>query len=159
MSPSTSLKGREEVLQSLLKKIDSDIALFDRRAEKLRKKHDELTDAVMDAGLEPVPISFAASGENAKKTDVLQELENHIMELNKLKNLISMKLKRVLQEEELLDHLRTTYGKGVAFNRNTKGGIELQVKDLDADVALSEVMDSKKKIEALRIQIQELGGE
>lgn len=154
--PARELKEREEVLQSLLKKIDADIDLFTRRMEKLQKKHDDLSDVVDDSGLEPVPISFIpAQG----KVDVLNELEVHILELNKLKNLVGMKLKRLLQEEELLDHLQSEYGKNVQFKRSTKGGVELQVMDRDADSAYSELLDSKKRLESLRSQIHEIGDE
>lgn len=153
--PSPELKQREESLQALLKRLDTDIDLFSQRLEKLRKKHDELTSVVLDAGLEPVPISFA-SGKNA---DVLSELENHILELNKMKNLIQMKLKHILQEEDLLDHLQSEFGKNVSFKRNAKGGIELQVKDLDAETAYDELEQGKRTLEKLRNQIHEFGDE
>ena len=151
--PSKELKEREEVLQALLKKIDADIDVFTKRLEKLHAKHDELTGVVMDAGLEPVPISFQA-GKNA---DVIGELESHVLELNKLKNLLSMKLRRILQEEDLLEHLQTEYGKNVTFRRNTKGGIELNVQDNDAEDAYAQLQLSKKKLDELREQIHELG--
>jgi prefoldin subunit 5 len=152
--PTKELKEREEVLQTLLKKIDSDIDFFTKRMEKLQKKHDKLTDVVEDAGLEPVPISFSVMGKN---TDVVKELEDHVLELNKLKNLVSMKLKRILQEEELLDHLQNEYGKNVSFKRNTKGGLELQLKDMDAELAYDELQQNRKKLDSLRGQIHELG--
>ncbi|MEK6821066.1 MAG: hypothetical protein AABY11_01545 [archaeon] len=152
--PPRDLKAKEEILRALLRKIDSDVDLFSKRLDTLHGKHDALTDAVIDAGLQPVPIRFLAQGKN---TDILLEIENHILELNKLKNLIGMKLQRLMQEEELLAHLHGTYGDSVSFSRNTKGGIELSVKDLDADVAFAEVVESKKKLDALRSQIQEIG--
>jgi hypothetical protein len=150
------LKEREEVLQSLLKKIDADIDLFSRRMEKLQKKHDDLSDVVDDSGMEPVPISFVPL---QGKMDVLNELEVHILELNKLKNLVGMKLKRLLQEEELLEHLQSEYGKNVSFKRSTRGGVELQVMDKDADSAYGELLESKKRLESLRGQIHEIGDE
>lgn len=155
--PARELKEREEVLQTLLKKIDADVDTFTRRIEKLQKKHDELSEVVDDAGLEPVPISFTTP--YAKVSDVLNELESHVLELNKLKNLIGMKLKRLLQEEELLDHLQNEYGKNVSFRRNNKGGIELQVQDKDVDAAYNELLDSKKRLESLRGEIHEIGDE
>lgn len=154
--PRRELKEREEVLQALLKKIDADIDLFTRRMEKLQKKHDDLSNVVDDSGLEPVPISFIPM---QGKMDVLNELEVHILELNKLKNLVGMKLKRLLQEEELLEHLQSEYGSNVQFKRSTKGGIELQVVDKDADSAYGELLESKKRLESLRGQIHEIGDE
>lgn len=151
--PSPELKQREEALQALLKRLDADIDLFTNRLEKLRKKHDELTSVVLDAGLEPVPISFSSG----KDADVLKGLEDHILELNKMKNLIQMKLKRIIQEEDLLDHLQSEFGKNVSFKRNAKGGIELQVKDLDAETAYDELEQGKRKLEQLRNQIHEYG--
>lgn len=153
--PSRELKQREEVLQALLKKIDADIDVFSRRAEKVRKKHDELSNVVLDAGLEPVPISFAAG----KSVDALRDLDNHVLELNKIKNLISMKLKRILQEEDLLEHLQTEYGQNVTFRRNQKGLIELSVQDKDAQDAYDQMQGSKKKLDDIRAQIHELGDE
>ncbi len=151
--PSKELKQREETLQALLKKLDSDIELFTKRLDALRNKHDELTDVVLDAGLEPVPISFQAG----KSADVIRELESHVLELNKLKNLLSMKVKRILQEEDLLEHLQSEYGKNVSFKRNTKGGIELQVQDKDAEDSYAQLLLGKKKLDELRAQIHELG--
>ncbi|MEK6902959.1 MAG: hypothetical protein AABX02_05235 [archaeon] len=151
--PSPELKQREESLQAFLKRLDVDLDLFTHRLESLRKKHDELTGVVLDAGLEPVPISFAG-GKNA---DVLKELENHILELNKMKNLIQMKLKRIIQEEDLLEHLQSEFGKNVSFKRNVKGGIELQIKDLDAETAYDELEQGKRKLEQLRSQIHQFG--
>ncbi|MDP2666202.1 MAG: hypothetical protein Q8P05_01720 [Candidatus Diapherotrites archaeon] len=147
------LKQREEVLKSLLKKIDQDIDSFTRVAEKLHAKHEKLLDTVMDAGLEPIPVKFSA----AKTEDALQEVESHILELNKLKNLISMKLKRILQEEDLLDHLQNHFGKEVSFKRTKKGAIELEVKDPEADAAMAMMQVSKKRVDDLRNQIHELG--
>lgn len=151
--PSKELKEREEVLQALLKKIDADIDVFTKRLEKLHEKHDELSGVVLDAGLEPVPISFQAG----KNTDVISELESHVLELNKLKNLLSMKLRRILQEEDLLEHLQNEYGKNVTFKRNAKGGVELNVQDKDAEDAYVQLQQSKKKLDELREQIHEMG--
>jgi division protein CdvB (Snf7/Vps24/ESCRT-III family) len=151
--PSKELKEREEVLQALLKKIDADIDVFTKRLEALHAKHEELNGVVLDAGLEPVPISFQA-GKNA---DVIGELESHVLELNKLKNLLSMKLRRILQEEDLLEHLQTEYGRNVTFKRNARGGVELQVQDADAEDAYVQLQISKKKLDELREQIHELG--
>ncbi len=155
--PARELKEREEVLQAFLKKIDADIGVFTRRMEKLQSKHDELSGLVDEAGLEPVPISF--NSQYSKSGDVLSDLESHILELNKLKNLVGMKLKRLLQEEELLDHLQSEYGKNVLFRRTSKGGIELVIQDKDADATYGELQESKKRLESLRSQIHEIGDE
>jgi predicted CopG family antitoxin len=153
--PAQDLKVQEEALQALLKKIDADVDKFSRVVEKLQGKHQELSDVVMDAGLSPVPIHFSVG----KSEDVLKEVEAHILELNKLKNLIEMRLKRIFQEEELLDHLQNQYGKNVSFTRNEKGLIELQVDDSDAKTAYVQLQDSKKKLDVLREQIHDLAGD
>ncbi len=153
--PSEELKVQEEALQTLLKKIDSDVDKFSRLQEKLRSKHEELSDIVLDAGLSPVPIHFSAG----KSEDVLREVESHILELNKLKNLIEMRLKRIFQEEDLLEHLHEHYGKNVSFTRNQKGLIELQVDDADAKNTFAQLQESKKKLDVMRQQIHDLAGD
>ena len=100
--PGRQLKEREEVLQVFLKKVDADIDKFTQIQEKLEKQHENISDVILDAGLEPIPIRFSAG----KGQDALQEVRNYVLELNKIKNLISMKLKRILQEEDLEEHLR-----------------------------------------------------
>lgn len=150
------LKQREEILQALLKKIDGDIELFANRIETLKQKHEELSNVVTDARLSPVPIHFQSG---AQSEDVLGQLEAHVLELNKLKNLLAMKLNHILQEEDLLDQLQEKYGKNVTFRRNAKGLIELQVRDPAADESLALLQQSKKKLDALRGQIHELGDE
>lgn len=151
--PEKSLKDREEVLHALLKKIDQDIDAFTRFAEKLHSKHEKLLDTVMDAGLEPIPVKFSTG----KTDDALQEVEQHILELNKLKNLVSMKLKRILQEEDLHQQLQKSFGKDVEFKRTAKGTIEIEVKDPEADAAMSLMSMSRKRLDDLRNQIHELG--
>ncbi len=153
--PMRELKQREEVLQVLLKRIDSEIETFSMQLGKFKAKQNELSNVVMDARLEPVPITFQPN----EKIDinVIRELEDHILELNKVKNLLGMKLKRILQEEDLLEHLQSKFGKNVSFKRTEKGLIELQVKDKDADEAFDLLQDSKKRLDQLRGQIHELG--
>lgn len=153
--PPQDLKVQEEALQTLLKKIDSDVDKFTRLLERLHNKHEELSDIVTEAGLSPVPIHFTAG----KSEDVLHEVESHILELNKLKNLIEMRLKRIFQEEELLDHLHEHYGNNVSFTRNQKGLIELQVDDADAKNTFAQLQESKKKLDVLREQIHDLAGD
>ncbi len=153
--PQAELKVQEEALQSLLKKIDGDVDKFSRLVEKLHGKHEDLNDVVIDAGLSPVPIHFVAG----KSEDVLKEVESHILELNKLKNLIEMRLKRIFQEEDLLEHLQENYGKNVSFKRNLKGLVELQVDDADAKNTYVQLQESKKKLDILREQIHDLAGD
>lgn len=150
--PVEELKKREQVLQALLKKIDDDVSFFSDASEKLRKKRQELLNVVVKAGLEPIPVSFGSG----KERDVLRNVENHILELNKVKNLVSMKLKRVLQEEDLVDHLNEKFGKEVKLSFNSKGLIELEVQSKDSSQLSLLLEKSSKKLDALREQVHEL---
>ncbi len=151
--PGRQLKEREEVLQVFLKKVDADIDKFTQIQEKLEKQHENISDVILDAGLEPIPIRFSAG----KGQDALQEVRNYVLELNKIKNLISMKLKRILQEEDLEEHLRDNVGKNVTFAYDEKGKMQVEVSDVFAQNAYETLQENRKKLDALRQQIHELG--
>ncbi len=148
------LKQQEETLKLLIKKIDSEIVRFEKIKTEVGVKRAKLEESVNTAGLQPVPIEIAphsGTGENLE-----QEIKQHILDLNKLKNFINGKLNVVIKEEELLNELQKKYGKEVGIKKIPGGEFELTFSDAETKKAFAALQKSKKMLSTVKRSVQSL---
>jgi SMC interacting uncharacterized protein involved in chromosome segregation len=148
------LKEQEERLRFLLSKVDAEISKFESLVKSIDAKQDSLTAQIRDAGMQSVPIRITPHSEATE--NLYDEINAHLMDLNKLKNLLSSKLNLVLKEEELFAKLNKKYGKSVDIERSPSGEFEILYKDDDTSAAFSQLSTSKKLIDQLRGSVKDI---
>jgi hypothetical protein len=151
------LKQQEEELKLLIKKVDSEIAKFERLRAEIGAKKEMLEKSVIDAGLQPIPVNI--SPHPTESTDLEYDIRQHLLNLNKIKNFINGKLNVVIKEEELLAELEKAYGKKVGIRRLSGGEFELIFSDSKTQGAFNELQKSKKILSAVKQSIQKLTNE
>lgn len=149
-----TLKEREERLRFLLTKVDSEIDKFESLLGSAENLQSELDAEIRGTGLQSLPINFTPHTEGQR--DLQDELKQHILSLNKLKNLINKKLKKVIREEELLEGLQKKYGDKVSLKGAGKGELELIYKDEETEKMFSRLKNSKKMISQLKESVNSL---
>lgn len=146
-------REEEERLRFLVVKIDAEITRFSELKEKLELRQEDLSNALRSEGLQPVPIIFQPS---SGTKDLLDELTDHVLELNKMKNFVAQKLNMVIKEEELLEKLRKKHGSAVDLKHLPSGEFELVINDTDTQQVFTQVQASRKNMNSLKKTIQEL---
>lgn len=148
------MKQQEEELKLLMRKIDSEIASFERLNVEVGAKREKVEKAVSAAGLQPVPIEIMPHSNESHNLG--QEIKQHILELNKIKNFINSRLNVVIKEEELLVKLQQKYGKDIGIKKTGAGEFELTLSDKDTAAAFTELQKSKKMLSNVRQTVQSL---
>lgn len=148
------LKDQEERLRFLVSKVDSEIKKFQGLLDTAETLGGELDEAVRKEGLQSVPIAISPHSEESE--GLAEELKQHIMDLNKLKNLINAKLNLVIKEEELIEGLQRKYGNKVSLKRISGGDFEINYADDKTDNAFNQLKNSKKLIAQLKDSVDKI---
>lgn len=148
------LKEQEERLRFLISRIDSEIVKFQKSLNTVEEKQSRLNEAIIKRGLQEVPINITPH--SAEKQNLHQEIKQHIMDLNKLKNYINGKLEVVIKEEELIEDLKKEHGKNVSLHKLESGEFEINYKDEETEKAYNQINVSKKLINQLKKSIQDI---
>ncbi len=151
-----ALKEQEERLKFLLSRVDSEITKFERLLKEAQAKRAELEAAVHEQGLKVVPIAVAPHSEGSSNLE--EDLQQHLLDLNKLKNLISSKLTIVIKEEELIEGLKKKYGTRVGLEKVGASEFKITYSDSDSEAAFAQINNSKKMISKLRDSVEEILG-
>ncbi len=151
--PAAELKEQEERLRFLLTRVDSEMAKFERLQKQVDAKQASLSSAISREGLEGVTVNVTPHGEGS--ANLAEELRNHLLDLNKTKNLIAGKLNLVVKEEELIASLKGKYGENVALVKLPSGEFEIDFKDPDTEQAFNQVQSGKKLLQQLRESLAE----
>jgi Ca2+-binding EF-hand superfamily protein len=108
--------------------------------EKFAEKRDSIRAEMQahDFALVPVKISVEEC------EDVLAEIERHLIELNKLKNYLSVKLKKIIEEEKMLEALKRKFGNAIEIEQADQG-FEIRYLDEEAKQAFEELKKSREK--------------
>ncbi len=149
-----ALKQQEEELRLLIRKIDTEIVAFEKLKTEVSVKKAKIEKSVNVAGLQPVPINIAPHSGSAD--NLVRELEQHVLALNKVKNFINGKLKVVIKEEELLAELQKEYGKEVNIKKHPNGEFELVFSDDGTKAAFKALEKSKGMLETVKKSVQSL---
>ena len=146
-------KEEEERLRFLISKVDSEILRFSEIKQKMEERQEDFNRSLRIEGMQPVPVIFQPS---SSSKDLLDELTEHILELNKLKNLVAQKLNLVIKEEELFQKIRQKHGSDVELRKLPAGDFEIVVNDAQTQQAFSQMQASRKNLAGLKKTIQEL---
>jgi len=148
------LKEQEERLKFLISRIDSEIEKFKKIQSGVGERKDELDGAITKKGLQSVPINIAPH--SMDKSNLFDEIQQHILDLNKLKNLINGRLEVVIKEEELIQGLKEKYGKSVSLVKGESGEFEVAFKNEETEEAFNQIKTSRRLIEQLKESLKEL---
>ena len=148
------LKEQEERLRFLISRIDSEILKFQKLLKSIEQKQSKLNEAIRERGLQEVPINIVPHSE--EKENLREEIKQHIMDLNKLKNYINGKLEVVIKEEELIEDLKKEYGQSVSLHKLDSGEFEINYEDKETEKAHNHVKTSKKLVNQLKKSIQDI---
>lgn len=141
-------KEDEEKFRLLIRKIDLEILKFQKLKSTLLDKQQNVSTAVRGTGFEAIPVRMVPHSDSA--SDLLSEIDNHMMSLNKLKNFINMKLDSLMEEEELLDELKKKFGNNVEIKKLDRGEFEINFTDSDTKKAYEEIKKSAKLVEEIK---------
>ena len=143
-----NLKDQEEKYRLIIRKIDLEIEKFQKMKKNLSEKQTNVVKAIKGTGFEEVPVRIMPHSETAE--DLSNELEKHILSLNKLKNFINMKLESLMHEEELLDELKKKFGDNVSIKKIDRGEFEVNFTDPETKKAFDEIKKSKSLVEEIK---------
>ena len=145
------LEEQEEELRLFLQSIESRISKLENMKEKFAEKRDNIREELQahDFAIVPVKISVAEC------EDILEEIERHLIELNKLKNYLSVKLKNVIEEEKMLEALKQKFGNNVEIEQADQG-FEIIYKDEEAKQAFEELKKSREKTAEIKSVLRRL---
>lgn len=148
------LKEQEQQLRLYMKTIEEQINRFESLKKSLQEREDEIREEITKHSFSPTPISLKPSPEY--DGDVYAEIQQHLLELNKLKNYISMKLKEVIQEEELLESLKSKFGKSIDFEKPKRGEFEIVYTDEQVKDAFEQLNAGKEKVKLIKDSLNEM---
>ncbi len=148
MKKMPALKDEEEELRMFIKKTDFEIRKFNEIKQRIDSKKTEVEQSLKNMNLEPVPIRIEPHP-NAGR-DLAREIDEHLLELNKLKNYINTKLKAVLREEKVLESLKKRFGESVDIKKAREGDFEVTYYDNDSEFAAGEIEQSRRSLKEMK---------
>ncbi|MCX8158108.1 MAG: hypothetical protein N3D73_00380 [Candidatus Diapherotrites archaeon] len=148
------LKDKEERLRFLLSKIEDEIDRFSKMQEIIETKNRELFVEISKKGLTETPLEIAPHSDGHQS--LLDEVREHILELNKVKSYLSAKLDLILKEEELIEALKKKYGNNVNLLKRADGVFEISYTDEETKNTYLKLKASKKLLSDLKSSIGDL---
>lgn len=148
------LREEEDRLRFLVSRIDSEIEKFTKMLKELEEKQLVVQNEIEGHGLQPIPVKIKPHSEETE--NLLVDMQNHIANLNKMKNFVSQKLNIVIKEEELVESLRDKFGEAVSIKKLPSGEFEIEYSDQDTLMLHSQIQAGKKIVEQLRKSLEEL---
>jgi len=145
------LKEQEDELRLFLQSVEGRIAKLEQMKEKFAEKRDSIREEMQAHDFAMVPVKISV----AECDDILEEIEKHLIELNKLKNYLSVKLKKVIEEEKMLEALKQKFGNSVEIEQADQG-FEVVYRDEEAKQALEELKKSREKTMEIKNVLRKL---
>ncbi len=151
------LRKQEEQLRLYMKTVEEQAAKFESARKVLQEREDEIREEIVSRSFSPTPISLKPHSEYPG--DVYLEVQNHLLDLNKLKNYISIKLKEVIKEEELLQSLKAKFGESIDFEKPKRGEFEIVFTDQQVKEVFENLKTGKEKIKLIKDSLNDLQDE
>jgi len=145
------LKEQETELRLFLQSVEEQIEKFNRLKEMFAEKRDSIREAMQQHNFSLVPVKISTE----QCEDVLAEIEQHLLELNKLKNYLGVKLKQIIEEEQLLESLKKKFGDTLEIDE-AEHGFEIKYFDSEAKNAFEELQKSKEKISHIKSTLRKI---
>jgi len=152
-----NLGKQEKKLRLYMKTVEGQIAKFESARRVLQESEDEIREEIVNKSFSPTPISLKPHDDYPG--DVYQEVQNHLLDLNKLKNYISIKLKEVIKEEELLQSLKAKFGENIDFEKPKRGEFEIVYSDQNVKDAFDNLKNGREKIRLIKESLNEMSSE
>lgn len=148
------LKDQEKQLRQFMRTVEEQVARFEYLKNVLQVKMDSIREEITRHSFSPTPISLRPS--ETYEGDVYTEVQKHLLELNKMKNYLSIKLKEVIQEEELLESLKGKFGDSINFEKPKRGEFEIVFSDENIKEAFTELNQGKERIKLIKDSLNDL---
>ena len=148
------LKEKEKQLRLYLQTIEEQIRKFESIKSILQEREDEIRAEITTHSFSPTPISLKP--QEHYKGDVYAEVQKHLLELNKLKNYISIKLKELIREEELLTLLKGKFGEGIDFEKPSRGEFEIVYCDQQVKDAFESLKQGREQAAMIKDYLSEM---
>ena len=148
------LKEQEQQLRLYMKTVDEQIQGFELVRKSLQERMDEIREEITKHSFSPTPISLKPKADF--EGDVYADVQRHLLELNKLKNYISIKLKEVVKEEELLQSLKGKFGESIDFEKPKRGEFEIVYTDEKVENAFDRLKNGKEKVKLIKDSLNEM---
>ncbi len=148
------LKEKEKQLRLYLKTVEDQIRKFESIKSVLQEREDEIREEITTHSFSPTPISLKPDAKY--KGDVYAEIQKHLLELNKLKNYISIKLKELIKEEELLGLLKNKFGEGINFEKPSRGEFEIVYSDQQVRDAFESLKHGREQAAMIKDSLNEM---
>ena len=153
----SELKEQESKMRLYLSTVEAQIHKFEALKKTLQIREDEIREAIATHSFSPAPISLKPN--NTYDGDVYADIQQHLLELNKLKNYISIKLKEIIREEELLSILKSKFGESIDFEKQSRGDFEIVYSDKHVIDAFEHLSNGKEKIKMIKDSLSEMNDE
>ena len=150
----TRLEEQEKQLRLYLRTVEGQIKRFESTKKTLQEREDEIREEITKRSFSPTPISLKPKQDYGG--DVYAEVQQHLLELNKLRNYISIKLKEVVHEEELLQSLRGKFGDSIDFEKQKRGEFEIVYSDQSVRDAFDSLSNSREKVKLIKDSLNEM---
>jgi len=148
------LKEQEKQLRLYLGTVDGQIKQFESLKKILQEREDEIREEITKHSFSPTPISLKPHEEY--DGDIYAEVQHHLLELNKLKNYISIKLKEIIHQEELLGSLRAKFGESIDFEKPKRGDFEIVYSDSQVKEASEKLSNGREKVKLIKDSLNEM---
>ncbi len=146
-----TLKSQEEELRLFLQSVEEQIEKLQQLKEKLLEKRDEIKEELQKHELAVVPVRLASS----EAEDLLASVEDHLMELNKLRAYLNSKLKKVIEEEKALELLKGKFPGSIEVKQHDHS-FEIVYKSNDTENAFEFLKKSKEKISGIKDALRKM---
>ncbi len=142
------LEEKEQRLKFLQSKVDGEIFKFKTKLSFLDGKMQEIKLATKTVGHEPIPITFTSANNNHE--NVYDLIKAHLLELDNLKNYLSIELEKIASQKKILKNLDQKYGESVSVVQNSQGGFTVNYSDDDIEKIKEDALMSKKLVTSLK---------
>lgn len=142
----TDIEEKEERLKFLQSKVEGEISKFKSKQSFLEGKMQEIKLATKNISHEPIPISFTSNNTE----NVYDLIKTHLLELENLKNYLSIELEKIIAQKKILNNLEQKYGETVSVVQNSTGGYTINYSDDDIEKIKEDTLMSKKLVTSLK---------
>jgi len=140
------INEKENRYKFLISKIDDELSKFKIKLTALDQKLQDIRDTSKIATHDIIPISL-----NAKSQDNVYELvKAHILELDNLKNFISLELDKIAKQKNLQKTLQQKFSNNVLVEQSQTGAFKIDYSDNEIDKISDDTLISKKLISSLK---------
>ena len=145
------LELKKERLLFLKSRIVGEIEKFKNLLNTLKKEKEKIYSEVGHNEEFPIEVKVMPSEKNTLENDIIQ----HIEDLERIKNQIDSKIRKLNLEIELRKKLSKKYGNTIKIKKSSFGGFEIELANDTTNYIYSQVKAGKKILEEMKKILEE----